>query len=56
MRPRYPSGIRREPLEPIRVLLERARRKTARRKVDWSDVFSAVRHLNPRLLSDIPSG
>ncbi|MDR2187395.1 MAG: IS5/IS1182 family transposase, partial [Azonexus sp.] len=39
MRQRYPSDLSREQFEPIRHLLESARRKTAPRKVDLYDVF-----------------
>jgi transposase len=45
MRHRYPSDISREQFEPIRALLESARRKTAPRKVDLYDVFCAQLYL-----------
>jgi transposase len=45
MRASYPSDISREPFDPIRPLLESARKKTAPRKVDLYDVFCAVLYL-----------
>ena len=45
MRHLYPSDITRQQFEPIRVLFESARRKTASRKVDLYDVFCAVLYL-----------
>ena len=45
MRHRYPSDISREQFEAIRPLLERARKKTAPRKVDLYEVFCAVLYL-----------
>lgn len=41
-RPAYPSDISREQFEPVRGLLEAARRKTRPRKHDLYDVFCAV--------------
>ncbi|WP_418514744.1 IS5 family transposase [Delftia sp. PS-11] len=45
MRKGYPSDIKREQFEQIRELLERARRKTAPRKVELYEVFCAVLYL-----------
>ena len=41
-RPAYPSDISREQFEPLRGMLEAARRKTRPRKHDLYDVFCAV--------------
>ena len=41
-RPAHPSDISREDFEPLRELLEAARRKTRPRKHDLYDVFCAV--------------
>ena len=41
-RPAYPSDLPREQFEPVRGLLEAARRKTRPRKHDLYDVFCAV--------------
>lgn len=41
-RPAYPSDISREGFEPLRGVLEAARRKTRPRKHDLYDVFCAV--------------
>lgn len=60
MRHRYPSDISRDQFEPIRPLLESARKKTAPRKVDLYDMFCAVLYLLrtgcqwPALPSDFP--
>ena len=45
MRKIYPSDITREQFEPIRGLLESARRRTRPRLVDLYDVFCAVLYL-----------
>ena len=45
MRKSYPSDIRREPFEAIKLLLESARRKTSPRRVDLYEVFCAVLYL-----------
>jgi len=45
MRKSYPSDISREQFEIIKPLLERARKKTAPRKVELYDVFCAVLYL-----------
>lgn len=42
---RYPSDISREQFEPVRPLLEQARRKTKPRTVDLYEVFCAVLYL-----------
>lgn len=41
-RPAFPSDISREQFEPVRGMLEAARRKTRPRKHDLYDVFCAV--------------
>ena len=41
-RPAFPSDIPREQFEPVRGMLEAARRKTRPRKHDLYDVFCAV--------------
>jgi len=41
-RPAYPSDISREQFEPLRGMLEAARRKTRPRKHDLYDVFCAI--------------
>lgn len=57
----YPSDISREQFEPIRPLLEGARRKTRPRRVDVYDVFCAILYLLKNaavwraLPSDFPS-
>lgn len=45
MRHRYPSDISRDQFEQIRPLLESALKKTAPRKMDPYEVFSAVLYL-----------
>jgi transposase len=45
MRHHYPSDISRQQFEPIRALLEGARKKTAPRKIDLYDAFCAVLYL-----------
>ena len=45
MRKSYPSDISREQFELIKLLLERARRKTSPRRIDLYEVFCAVLYL-----------
>jgi len=45
MRAKYSSDISREQFEPIRALLESARKNTRPRSVDLYEVFCAVLHL-----------
>lgn len=45
MRAKYPSDIRHEQFEPIRALLESARKSTRPRSVDLYEVFCAVLYL-----------
>jgi transposase len=45
MRKVYPSDISREQFEPIRELLENARKKTRPRTVDLYEVFCAILYL-----------
>jgi transposase len=44
-RPHFATDISREEFEPVRAMLESARRKTRPRKHDLYDVFCAVLHL-----------
>jgi transposase len=45
MRKVYPSDISREQFEPVRALLENARKKTRPRTVDLYEVFCAILYL-----------
>jgi transposase len=60
MRKAYPSGISRAQFEPIRELLENARKETRPRAVDLYEVFCAILNLLKsgcqwrRLPSDFP--
>ena len=45
MRKVYPSDISREQFEPIKELLEKARKQTRPRTVDLYDVFCAILYL-----------
>lgn len=45
MRQKYPSDISRETFENIRLILERARKKTRPREVDLYEVFCGVTYV-----------